>query len=64
MSENQNIMQGNVGKIKNKPMTCKVCKSDNVTQTTLSEELVLLKCNHCGNKGRNVRKWVGLYDRK
>ena len=45
-------------------MTCNDCESTDVQQTELSETLVLLKCNNCGNKGRNIRKWVGFNDRK
>ena len=38
------------------PFICDKCKSDNVKQTWLNGTIALLKCLHCGNKGRNIRK--------
>lgn len=35
--------------------TCDRCKSYDVIQTWLSQEIAILECNKCGNKGRNIR---------
>ncbi len=38
------------------PFYCDNCKSNDVQQTWLNGTFALLKCRHCGNKGRNIRK--------
>jgi hypothetical protein len=38
------------------PFYCNNCHSDDVKQTWLNGTMALLKCNHCGNKGRNIRR--------